>query len=61
MSRSGQRSANAVAFENQGFILFSLDVGQAFAKELACDDFSALSGHDFVTSNSTCLGQILDV
>ena len=34
-SRSGQRLVNAVAAENEDFILLSFDVSQAFAKGLA--------------------------
>ena len=42
--RSGQRIANAVAAENEDFILFSFDVSQAFAKGLTCDELSKLTG-----------------
>ena len=45
-SRSGQRFANAVAVGNLQFILFSFDVGQAFAKGMAFEGLGALSGQD---------------
>ena len=41
-SRSGQRLVNAVAAENEYFILSSLDVSQAFAKGLTFKEFSEL-------------------
>lgn len=46
ISRSGQRFVNAVAAGNPEFILFSLDVGEAFAKGVAFKEFSALIGTD---------------
>lgn len=45
-SGSGQRLANAVAAENAEFVLFSLDVGQAFAKGMTFEEFSELSGQE---------------
>ena len=45
-SRSGQRLVNVVAVENTGFILFSFDVSQAFAKGMTFEELSALSGQD---------------
>ena len=42
--RSGQRLVDAVAAENADFVLFSFDVSQAFAKALAFEDFSVLTG-----------------
>lgn len=45
-SGSGQRIANAVAAENGNFILFSFDVSQAFAKGLAFEEFSRLTGFE---------------
>lgn len=46
ISRSGQRFVNAVAVGNPDFILFSLDVGQAFAKSMTFEEFSALTSGD---------------
>ena len=43
-SRSGQRLTNAVAVGNKDFLLFNSDVSQAFAKGLAFEDFSAVTG-----------------
>ena len=43
-TRSGQRLVNAVAAENEDFILFSFDVSQAFAKGLNFQELSKLTG-----------------
>ena len=65
-SRSGQRLANAVAAENVEFILFSFDVGRAFAKGMRFEEFSALFGQDvraveFVfKDDADCLRDLLD-
>ena len=45
-SRSGQSPVNAAAVENPDFVLFSLDVSQAFAKGMTFEELSALSGRD---------------
>ena len=44
--RSGQRLVNVVVAEKPGFILFSFDVSQVFAKGMAFEELSALSGQD---------------
>ena len=46
ISHRGQRLVNAVAAEHSEFILFNFDVSQAFAKRIAFEEFSALSGQD---------------
>ena len=43
-SRSDQRIVNAVASGNDDFILFSFDVGQAFAKGMTFEKLSKLTG-----------------
>ena len=64
-SRAGQRIVNAVAAESEHFILFSFDVSQAFAKGLAFDTMSKLTGtecravqFDVPKADLDCLKQI---
>ena len=66
-SRSGQHLANAVAVENQAFILFSLVVSQAFAKEMTFEESSASSAQDIwkvefdlLNADIECLRQLHD-
>ena len=63
--RSGQRIVYAVAAENDDFILFSYDVGQAFAKGLTFEYLSNLTGaecravqFDVPAADLDCLKQI---
>lgn len=42
-SRSGQRLVNVVVAENPGFILFTFDVSQVFAKGMTFEEFSAFT------------------
>ena len=44
ISRSGQRLVNALAADNEDFILFSFDVGQASAKGFISHEFPKLTG-----------------
>ena len=62
-SCSGQRIVNADAAENEGFILFSFDVSQAFAKGLTFEESFKLTGTEcravqFAVPELDCLKQI---
>ena len=43
-SRSGQRVVNAITAQNPDFVLFSLDVSQAFAKGLTFEEYARATG-----------------
>ena len=65
ISRSGQRIVNAVAAENEHFILSSFDVNQASVKWLRFEDLSKLTGtecravqFDVPMADLDCLKQI---
>lgn len=59
-SRAGQRSANAIAAEIPDFVLSGFDVSRAFAKGMAFQDFSELTGTDFRESQFDVLRSDLE-